>query len=101
MSGTVVAIRESVAGERRIALTPEIAKKLRSAAVQVVLEKDAGNAAFFPDGSFADVSIVATAAEALSKADVLLKGTAAFAGRNRAIARRQHRDRLSATARQR
>ncbi len=73
MSGTVVAIRESVAGERRIALTPEIAKKLRSAAVQVVLEKDAGNAAFFPDGSFADVSIVATAAEALSKADVLLK----------------------------
>jgi NAD(P) transhydrogenase subunit alpha len=73
MSGIVVAVRESVAGERRVALTPEIAKKLRGAAVQVVLEQGAGDAAFFPDASFADVTLVASAAEALSRADVLLK----------------------------
>lgn len=73
MAATVCAVVERVPGERRVALTPEIAKKLRAAGVAVVLEKGAGSSAAFPDSAYADVEFVDTAAAALARADVLLK----------------------------
>jgi len=73
MAGTVCAVVERVPGERRIALTPEIAKKLRAAGIAVVLEKGVGASAAFPDSAYADVEFVDSAAAVLARADVLLK----------------------------
>jgi len=70
MSITVSALRETAAGERRVAITPEVAKKLRSKGARVLLERGAGDAAGFPDASYADVEF-AEAAQVASEADLL------------------------------
>lgn len=67
---TVAALRETAAGERRVAITPEVAKKLRGKGLRVLLERDAGAAAGFPDASYADVDF-ADAATVLAQADLL------------------------------
>jgi NAD(P) transhydrogenase subunit alpha len=67
---TVAALRETAAGERRVAITPEMAKKLRSKGLRVLLEHDAGRAAGFPDGTYADGEF-ADAAAVLAQADLL------------------------------
>ncbi|RUL69723.1 NAD(P) transhydrogenase subunit alpha [Dyella choica] len=70
MSITVSALRETAAGERRVAITPEVAKKLRGKGLRVLLEQDAGRAAGFPDASYADVEF-GSVAEVLAQADLL------------------------------
>jgi H+-translocating NAD(P) transhydrogenase subunit alpha len=55
MSITVSALRETAAGERRVAITPEVAKKLRGKGIRVLLEHDAGSSAGFPDATYVDV----------------------------------------------
>lgn len=70
MSITVSALRETAAGERRVAITPEVAKKLRGKGLRVLLEHGAGSAAGFPDASYAEVEF-ASAADVLAQADLL------------------------------
>ncbi|QAU23046.1 NAD(P) transhydrogenase subunit alpha [Dyella sp. M7H15-1] len=70
MSIIVSALRETATGERRVAITPEVAKKLRGKGLRVLLERDAGAAAGFPDTSYADVEF-ADAAKVTSQADLL------------------------------
>ena len=70
MAITVGALRETAAGERRVAITPEMAKKMRSRGWRVLLERDAGALAGFPDALYADVEF-AGAAEVCAQADVL------------------------------
>ncbi|HEV2538849.1 MAG TPA: NAD(P) transhydrogenase subunit alpha [Frateuria sp.] len=70
MAITVGALREAAAGERRVAITPEVAKKLRGKGVRVLLEHAAGTAAGFPEGAYADVEF-ADAAQVLAQADLL------------------------------
>jgi NAD(P) transhydrogenase subunit alpha len=70
MTITVGALRETAAGERRVAITPEVAKKLRGKGVRVLLEHAAGTAAGFPDGAYADAEF-ADAAQVLAQADLL------------------------------
>src|ERR1700761_9487430 len=72
MATTVGVVRESVPGERRVALTPDVAKKLKAKGADIVIESGAGNTASFPDASFKDVS-TAGARDVLSRSDVLLK----------------------------
>ena len=67
---TVAALRETAAGERRVAITPEMAKKLRGKGLRVLLEQGAGSAAGFPDSSYADVEF-APSAQVLAQADLL------------------------------
>ena len=67
---TVVALCETAAGERRVAITPEMARKFRGKGLRVLLEHDAGRAAGFPDRLYVDVEF-ADAATALAKADLL------------------------------
>jgi NAD(P) transhydrogenase subunit alpha len=67
---TIAAVRETAAGERRVAITPEMAKKLHGKGLQVMLEHDAGTAAGFPDAAYSDVGF-ADAATVLAQADVL------------------------------
>jgi NAD(P) transhydrogenase subunit alpha len=73
MATTIAAVRETVAGERRVALTPEVAKKLRARGAEIVLEADAGASAYFADGAYAGCEVLDGAAAALARADVLLK----------------------------
>ena len=44
MAITVAALRETAAGERRVAITPDMAKKMRGRGWQVLLEHGAGDA---------------------------------------------------------
>ncbi|WNL47302.1 NAD(P) transhydrogenase subunit alpha [Dyella sp. BiH032] len=67
---TVAALRETAAGERRVAITPEVAKKLRGKGLRVLLEHGAGAAAGFPDASYAEVEF-GDAAAVQAQADLL------------------------------
>jgi NAD(P) transhydrogenase subunit alpha len=49
--------RETVAGETRVATTPDIAKKLVSAGFDVVLERGAGELAHYPDADYESVGV--------------------------------------------
>ena len=72
MATTVAVVRETVAGERRVALTPEVAKKLKARGARVVLQDGAGASAYFADTGYIDCEVV-DAHAALAQADVLLK----------------------------
>ena len=73
MSITLGVLKETVAGENRVAIVPEIATKFIAAGARVLLEKGAGSAAQFPDSLFMDVEFADSAAAVLARADVLLK----------------------------
>ncbi|WP_395683559.1 Re/Si-specific NAD(P)(+) transhydrogenase subunit alpha [Dokdonella sp.] len=73
MATTVIAVRETVPGERRVALTPEVAKKLKARGADLVIEQGAGQSAYFADAAYAGVEVLGSAAAALARADVLLK----------------------------
>jgi H+-translocating NAD(P) transhydrogenase subunit alpha len=70
---TVVAVRENAPNERRVALTPEIAKKLKALGADSLIESGVGERTHVPDAAFADVAAVADKAAAMARADVLLK----------------------------
>ncbi len=74
MTITVGVARESVAGERRVSVTPETCKKLVAAGAQVRIEKGAGLGASFSDEAYAaaGAQLVDSAAAALQDADVVL-----------------------------
>lgn len=66
--------RETAPGERRVALTPESVARLMAADVNVLVERGAGEAAFFTDPEYADVgATIVTAADMYSQADVVLR----------------------------
>jgi NAD(P) transhydrogenase subunit alpha len=74
MSITVAAVREGHPGERRVALVPEVAKKLARKGLRVLLERGAGEAAGFPDAAYGEAAVFAASAEeALAAADVLFR----------------------------
>ncbi len=71
---TIGVARETASGERRVALTPETAKKLVAAGAQVRIERGAGFAAGFTDDAYtqAGAQPVDGAGAALDDADVVL-----------------------------
>jgi H+-translocating NAD(P) transhydrogenase subunit alpha len=73
MAITVAVVRETAAGEQRVALVPDVVKKLRAKGVQVVMQKGAGGGAHIPDAAFAEIETVESAAAAIGRADVLFK----------------------------
>jgi NAD(P) transhydrogenase subunit alpha len=73
MAITVGVVRETTPGERRVAVTPEVAKKLKARGALVLIERGAGVAASFADAAYRDAEIVAEAQGVLARADVLLK----------------------------
>ena len=72
MAVTVVVLRERAPNERRVALSPEVAKKLHKLGAQIVIEAGAGHGANQPDNLFAEAQVEPDAAAALARADVLL-----------------------------
>ena len=74
----IVVPRESAAGERRVALVPESAKKLIQAGYEVAVEVGAGDTAGFPDAGYkeAGAAVESNRATLIGTADLLLKVTA-------------------------
>ncbi|GAA1783858.1 NAD(P) transhydrogenase subunit alpha [Luedemannella flava] len=74
MSGvTVGVVGEEVAGERRVALVPDGARRLRAAGVAVIVQSGAGVGGWFPDDAYAAAgAVIATRADVLRAADVVV-----------------------------
>jgi NAD(P) transhydrogenase subunit alpha len=65
-------LKETYAGECRVALVPTVMPSLTKAKIEVVLESGAGAAAGFPDSAYADKGVrIATRAEVFASADVI------------------------------
>jgi H+-translocating NAD(P) transhydrogenase subunit alpha len=75
MAATVAVLKERLAGETRVAATPETVKKLIGLGAELVVESGAGAGASIPDADFeaAGAKIAKTAKDALKAADVVLK----------------------------
>ena len=72
----VIAVtKERQAGETRVAATPETVKKLIGAGFSVVVEAGLGAGSSYPDADYAaaGAELVSDAAQAIGKADILLK----------------------------
>ncbi len=65
--------KEQTPNERRVALVPDIAKRLEKLGVKVVIEKDMGKSAHFLDSAYKNVQIVDSADKVYEQADVVLK----------------------------
>jgi H+-translocating NAD(P) transhydrogenase subunit alpha len=71
---TVALMRESAAGERRVALVPESIARLTRSGVAVRVERGAGEAAMIPDQAFIDAgAVVGAREETLADAVVVVK----------------------------
>jgi len=69
-------VRETAPGERRVALVPDAVAKLRPAGIDVLVERGAGESAWFTDSAYAQAgaTIVGTA-ELFAAAEVILTVT--------------------------
>ena len=66
--------KEVAPNERRVALTPEVAGRLKKGGFEIVVERGAGSAAFFPDGAYTSAgATIADRAAVLGNADVVLQ----------------------------
>ncbi len=72
MPVTIGALRESAPQETRVSLVPEVADKLTQSGARVLLQRDAGARAQFPDSLYKSVTWADTAAAVLSESDVVL-----------------------------
>jgi NAD(P) transhydrogenase subunit alpha len=68
----VSVVTETVSGERRVALVPDLVAKLARAGLEVVVQPGAGQAAGFADAAYREQG-ARLEPEALARADVLLK----------------------------
>jgi NAD(P) transhydrogenase subunit alpha len=75
MTVRVAVTQERLAGETRVAATPETVKKLIVSGCEVVVESGAGLKAAYPDADYAaaGAEVAKTAAAALKGADILFK----------------------------
>lgn len=69
----IIALKETAANERRVSITPEVAKKLTDLGHQITVEKDAGKESGFPNEAYekAGATISKDMKESLSQADVV------------------------------
>ncbi len=71
MAVTIGVARETAAGERRVALTPETCKKLVAAGATVRIEPGIGANAYFPDQAYVDAGAQLTP-QPIEDADIVL-----------------------------
>jgi NAD(P) transhydrogenase subunit alpha len=66
-------VAETAPGERRVALTPDAARRLVDAGFEVIVESDAGKGAWFADSDYVDAGVrIADGAGVRGEADVVL-----------------------------
>ncbi len=69
----VAVVKESSPGERRVALVPDSIHRLKPAGLEVLVERGAGEAAFFPDHQYAEAGAsIVSRQEVMSQGDILL-----------------------------
>jgi NAD(P) transhydrogenase subunit alpha len=69
----VAVVKESAPGEHRVALVPETVPRLVQAGLEVLVERGAGDAAWFPDRAYAEAGAAVTdTSELYATADVIL-----------------------------
>lgn len=73
MAITVGVPGESAAGERRVALVPDVVNRLSKKGIQVIVESGAGASAFYSDESYAEQGARLGSREDAFGADVVLK----------------------------
>jgi len=67
------ALRETVPGEQRITMTPDVARRYQALGAQLLLEKDIGATTFLADDDFALENFAASGREILQQSDIVLK----------------------------
>ena len=67
------ALRETVAGEQRTVITPDVAKRYQALGAQLLLEKNIGATTFLADDAFPLEHFAASGREVLQQADIVLK----------------------------
>src|SRR5437588_131879 len=73
--------KEIAPNERRVALTPDVAGRLRKGGFEVLIERGAGSAAFFPDEAYtAAGATVSDRSSVLGQSDIVLQVQAPIAG---------------------
>src|SRR5438105_14911850 len=66
--------KEIAANERRVALTPDVAGRLRKGGFEVLIERGAGSAAFFPDEAYTKAGVgLGTRASVLGESHIILQ----------------------------
>ncbi len=70
MAISIAALRETATGERRVAMTPEVAGKLHAGGIEPWLERGAGESAGFVDEAYRETRL-ADAEEVAARADIL------------------------------
>lgn len=73
MSVRIAVPRETVPGERRVALVPAVAEQLRQRGAEIRMQPGAGAPAYFADGDYHDVRMVEDLDDLFGEADILLK----------------------------
>jgi len=72
----VAVVKEGAPGERRVALVPETVQKLRQGGLEVLVERGAGDGAWFPDDTYSAAgAAITTTDELYATADVILTVT--------------------------
>jgi NAD(P) transhydrogenase subunit alpha len=64
--------KEIYPGERRVALVPEVSRKMAKLDIEVLFESGAGEAARYPDSAFESARIVSDAGSLYGEADIIL-----------------------------
>src|SRR5262245_54890458 len=64
--------KETVSGERRVALVPDLVPKLQQAGLEIVVERAAGEAAGFLDAAYVEKG-ARVEPQVIERADILLK----------------------------
>jgi H+-translocating NAD(P) transhydrogenase subunit alpha len=72
MSWTIGVLQDDDAAERRVPLTPDVAKKFQQAGASIVLQRGVGARAYLNEADYADVKWVDSADELLGQVDCLL-----------------------------
>ena len=67
----VAVLKESAAGESRVALSPDAVVRLIRRGIEVVVERGAGEAAFYPDQSYQDAGATVVATDEALKSDLI------------------------------
>src|SRR5579863_9898537 len=69
-------VKENAPGERRVALVPDTVAKLRTAGIDVLVERGAGEGAWLSDSAYADAgATIVSGTELYRDADVVLTVT--------------------------
>ncbi|WP_461239417.1 NAD(P) transhydrogenase subunit alpha [Paucilactobacillus sp. N302-9] len=72
MSVVISALKEVAAHEKRVAIDPDVTKRLVKNNVQVLIEKDAGQASFYADQMYVDAGAkIVSRAEAIEQANIV------------------------------